>query len=60
MAKILKFNEEARRGLEAGVNKLADAVKANILDVRQELLELEKLGIVYRSGQTRGTRWWLG
>src|SRR3982751_3950811 len=27
MPKILKFNEEARRGLEAGVNKLADAVK---------------------------------
>ena len=27
MSKILKFNEEARRGLEAGVNKLADAVK---------------------------------
>ncbi len=26
MPKILKFNEEARRGLEAGVNKLADAV----------------------------------
>src|SRR5437870_9295629 len=25
-AKILKFNEEARRSLEAGVNKLADAV----------------------------------
>ena len=30
MAKILKFSEEARRGLEAGVNKLADAVKVTI------------------------------
>ena len=30
MAKILKFNEEARRGLEAGVNKLADAVKVTL------------------------------
>ena len=30
MAKILKFNEDARRGLEAGVNKLADAVKVTL------------------------------
>jgi chaperonin GroEL len=30
MAKILAFNEEARRGLEAGVNKLADAVKVTL------------------------------
>ncbi len=30
MAKLLKFNEEARRGLEAGVNKLADAVKVTL------------------------------
>ncbi|MFM8249568.1 MAG: TCP-1/cpn60 chaperonin family protein, partial [Acidimicrobiaceae bacterium] len=30
MAKILKFNEEARRSLEAGVNKLADAVKVTL------------------------------
>src|SRR5271169_2191379 len=30
MSKILKFDENARRGLEAGVNKLADAVKVTI------------------------------
>ena len=30
MAKILKFNEDARRGLESGVNKLADAVKVTL------------------------------
>ncbi|NNN20441.1 MAG: chaperonin GroEL, partial [Acidimicrobiales bacterium] len=30
MSKILKFNEEARRGLEAGVNKLADTVKVTL------------------------------
>ena len=30
MTKILAFNEEARRGLEAGVNKLADAVKVTL------------------------------
>ncbi len=30
MAKQLKFNEDARRALEAGVNKLADAVKVTL------------------------------
>src|SRR5471030_566464 len=30
MAKILRFDENARRGLEAGVNKLADAVKVTL------------------------------
>ena len=30
MAKNLHFNEEARRGLEAGVNKLANAVKVTL------------------------------
>ena len=30
MAKILKFDEAARRGLEAGVNKLADTVKVTL------------------------------
>ena len=30
MPKILKFDEEARRGLEAGVNRLADAVKVTL------------------------------
>ena len=30
MPKILKFNEAARRGLEAGVNKLADTVKVTL------------------------------
>src|SRR6202051_5228978 len=30
MPKMLKFDEAARRGLEAGVNKLADAVKVTI------------------------------
>ena len=29
-AKILRFNEDARRGLEAGVNKLADVVKVTL------------------------------
>src|ERR671917_1431221 len=30
MSKILKFDEAARRALEAGVNKLADAVKVTL------------------------------
>ncbi|HCB33728.1 MAG TPA: chaperonin GroEL [Acidimicrobiaceae bacterium] len=30
MPKILKFSEDARRGLEAGVNKLADTVKVTL------------------------------
>jgi len=30
VAKILKFDDEARRSLEAGVNKLADAVKVTL------------------------------
>jgi chaperonin GroEL len=30
MAKMLKFDQEARRALEAGVNKLADAVKVTL------------------------------
>ena len=30
MAKILKFDDDARRRLEAGVNKLADAVKVTL------------------------------
>ena len=30
MSKILKFDDEARRGLEAGVDKLADAVKVTL------------------------------
>src|SRR4051794_33488896 len=30
MAKILKFDEDARRALEAGVNKMADAVKVTL------------------------------
>ena len=30
MAKLIKFNEDARRALERGVNKLADAVKVTL------------------------------
>ncbi|MDQ3390372.1 MAG: chaperonin GroEL, partial [Actinomycetota bacterium] len=30
MAKLVKFDEEARRGLEAGVNRLANAVRVTL------------------------------
>jgi hypothetical protein len=40
--------------------EIASALDVPMVDVRSELLQLEKLGIVYRTGQTRGTRWWLG
>ncbi|MEY2452828.1 MAG: chaperonin GroEL, partial [Acidimicrobiaceae bacterium] len=30
MPKIIAFEEEARRGLEAGMNKLADAVRVTL------------------------------
>ena len=30
MAKIIAFDEHARRGLEAGMNKLADAVRVTL------------------------------
>ena len=33
MAKIIAFDEEARRGLETGMNKLADAVRVTLVRV---------------------------
>lgn len=47
--------------LESAKSKvLSQKLGVPMLAVRAELLELEKLGIVYRTGQTRGTTWWLG
>ena len=28
--------------------------------IKKVLLDLEKMGFIYRTGKTRGTRWWLG
>ena len=39
---------------------IAEVLGVPMIDVRNELLEMEKFGLVYRTGQTRGTRWWLG
>lgn len=52
--------DELARVESAKSKELARSLGAEMLDVRNELLELEKMGIVYRTGQTRGTRWWLG
>lgn len=40
--------------------QLAQRLGVPVMTVRNELVDLEKLGIVYRTGQTRGTKWWLG
>ena len=42
MGKVLKYNEEARRLLESGVNKIADAVKVT-LGPKGRNVVLEKL-----------------
>ncbi|TNE84210.1 MAG: hypothetical protein EP330_30280 [Deltaproteobacteria bacterium] len=51
----LLANRECARSRE-----LAKELDVSPQEIRAELLELEKQGIVYRTGQTRGTRWWLG
>ena len=59
---LLRLLEEAGCADRMRIEKkdLADRLDATVADVRAELLELEELGLVYRTGQTRGTRWWLG
>jgi uncharacterized Zn finger protein len=44
----------------ARTRDLAARLDVSLSEVRAELIELEELGLVYRTGQTRGTRWWLG
>jgi len=39
---------------------LASALDQEYARVRDALIKLVELGIVYRTGRTRGTRWWLG
>ncbi|MFT4623816.1 MAG: hypothetical protein ACI8PZ_002472 [Myxococcota bacterium] len=39
---------------------LAVSISTDHLEVRAELIELERIGVVYRTGRTRGTRWHLG
>src|SRR5215210_2397007 len=44
MAKTLQFDENARRGLEAGVNKLADAVKVTLGPLGRNVVLEKKFG----------------
>jgi len=45
MTKILKFDDAARRGLEAGVNKLADAVKVTLGPKGRNVVLDKKFGV---------------
>ncbi|TVQ87266.1 MAG: hypothetical protein EA397_18280 [Deltaproteobacteria bacterium] len=40
--------------------EIAEAIGVDYDVVRAHLIELEQRGITYRTGRTRGTRWWLG
>ena len=44
MAKLIQFDEEARRGLERGVNKLADAVKVTLGPKGRNVILEKKFG----------------
>ena len=44
MSKMLKFDEDARRGLEAGVDKLADAVKVTLGPKGRNVVSGKKFG----------------
>ena len=39
---------------------LASRLRVSTSRIRKELKELEDVGVVRRTGQKRGTRWWLG
>ncbi|MBA2321522.1 MAG: hypothetical protein H0V89_10235 [Deltaproteobacteria bacterium] len=39
---------------------IAEKFELDAIDVRDELMEMERIGLVYRKGRTRGTRWFLG
>lgn len=44
----------------AKARDVAERVGVDYEPVKDLLLELEARGVVYRTGRTRGTRWWLG
>ena len=44
----------------SSTRQLADELGVDPIRVRRELVELEALGVVARTGSTRATRWWLG
>ena len=44
----------------SGSQQLAKRLDLPVPLIRNELVKLERHGIVYRTVQTRGTLWWLG
>lgn len=55
---IVNILAEADYGMST--RALAELVDERSTKVRKELLDLESLGVVSRTGSTRATRWWLG
>jgi len=53
-------NFMADSGLPWKAKALATQLKVDAVALRNELLALESLGVTYRTGKTRGTRWYLG
>ena len=53
MAKMIAFDEEARRGLERGMNQLADAVRVTLGPKGRNVVLEKKWGAPTRSRQAR-------
>jgi chaperonin GroEL len=58
MAKQLKFDEEARRALEAGVNKLANTVKVTLGPKGRNVVLDKKFPSLAKSNWKTRTRTW--
>ncbi len=58
MAKDLRFDEDARRALERGVNKVADAVKVTLGPRGRNVVLEKKFGgpVITKDGGDRGKR----
>src|SRR5215212_9819104 len=54
MAKIIKFNEDARRSLERGVDKLADAVKVTLGPRGRNVVIDKKFGAPTKTNDVAG------
>ena len=53
MAKIIAFDSEARRGLETGMNKLADAVRVTLGPKGRNVVIEKKCCLLYTSPSPR-------
>jgi len=56
--RLVNLLADAEEG--ASTRQLATSLDLDPIHVRRELVELETLGVVARTGTTRATRWWLG